>query len=354
MIIVDGHLDLGFNYLGVGRDPRDSALLIREREGDLAKQPFRGQCMVGLPEMQRGGVRIVFPTLFLARKRDNLPVDRPASVTYETAEEAERCGRMQLEFYQRLADDEKNPFRMIGTRADLESVLAAEEPPIGFVPLMEGADPIVVPEDAPVWFERGIRIVGLAWRSTRYSGGTSEPGPLTEAGRALVPALDRAGIILDLSHAAEESFFEALDLYERPPIASHSNPRKICPGDRQLSDEMIRRIAARGGVIGSVPFNWMLQEGWKESGCPAVPLSRVAEAIHHVTQVAGTHHAAAIGSDLDGGFGAESAPEGLDTIADLPRLAEVLADVSFTDEQIFDILGRNWIRFLKENLPAGR
>ena len=76
-------------------------------------------------------------------------------------------------------------------------------------------------------------------------------------------------------------------------------------------------------------------------------------AVHHVTQVGGTHRAAAIGSDFDGGFGSEAAPEGLDTIADLPRLADELAELSFTDEQIFDILGRNWIRFLEENLPAG-
>lgn len=367
MIIVDGHLDLGFNHLALGRDPRDSAHATREREGQRAKEPFRGSCMTGLPEMRRARVAVVFPTLFLARKRDELPVDHPGPVTYETAEEAERCGMTQLDYYLRLSRDEKSGFRVIGDRADLSDVMsgwekadAAEQvdagpdaPDVGFVPLMEGADPIVRPPDAAKWFERGIRIVGLSWRGTRYAGGTGEPGPLTKDGELLVRELDTSGLILDLSHAAEESFFQAMDLYERPAIASHANPRKLCPGDRQLSDTMIRAIAARGGVIGAVPFNRMLVEGWADRGRPAVPLARLAEAIRHLAEVAGTHEVAAIGSDFDGGFGAESAPEGLDTIADLPRLADALSDAGFPDDQVADILGRNWIRFLERNLPDG-
>jgi membrane dipeptidase len=224
---------------------------------------------------------------------------------------------------------------------------------VGLVPLMEGADPIREVDDVAEWFERGVRIVGLAWRRTRYAGGTGAPGPLTPEGRRLVPALGEAGLILDLSHAAEESFFEALDLCEGPVIASHSNPRALCPGDRQLSDDMIRRLAERGGVMGIVPFNRLLLEGWADRGRPAVPLSRVADAIQHVAQVAGTADVVAIGSDFDGGFGAEAAPVGLDTIADLPRLADVLADLSFPDEAIHGILGGNWVRFLERSLPPG-
>ena len=130
------------------------------------------------------------------------------------------------------------------------------------------------------------------------------PATAVEIGRAL----QEAGLILDMSHAAEEAFFEALDLYDRPVIASHANPRAICDGDRQLSDDMIRRIAERGGVIGAVPFNMMLMPGWRDGGWPVIPLRRFAEAIHHTAQVAGTHAACAIGSDLDGGFGAEATP----------------------------------------------
>ena len=221
---------------------------------------------------------------------------------------------------------------------------------VGIVPLMEGADPIVDPEDAALWFERGVRLVGLAWKATRYSAGTGAPGPLTALGRKLVPKLDAAGLVLDLSHAADEAAYEALDLFDGTVIASHSNPRVICESDRQIPDELIRRIGARRGVIGAVPFNKMLSAGWTTEGAPRVPLSRVADAIHHVTQITGTHTTAAVGSDLDGGFGAESAPKGLETIADLPRLADEMS-ARFTDEQILDVLGRNWIRLLERALP---
>lgn len=373
MIVVDGHLDLAFNQLGTGRDPRESALATREREGDAADRPFLGRCMVGLPEMRSGRTAVVFPTIFLARKKDKLPIRIPGPVTYETAEEAEAAGLRQLDVYRRLAEEEGSGFRLIGTRGDLDEVVKAWEkapeaggarggsdgdggsdaPDVGMVPLMEGADPIRTPEDAAAWFERGVRIVGLSWRSTRYAGGTSEPGPLTEIGRRLVPELAKAGLILDLSHAAEESFHEALDLTDGPVMASHSNPRALCDTDRQLSDGMIRCLADRRGVIGSVPFNMMLVEKWRDSGRPKVPLRRFAEAIHHTVQVAGTHEVAAIGSDFDGGFGAESAPDGFDTIADLPRVAEPLSALGFGDDQIRDILAGNWLRFLRQHLPGG-
>ena len=352
MIVVDGHLDIAFNHQCWERDPRISALETRHREGPKAEQRMRGRCMVGLPELRAGRVAIVFSTVFLPRARDWIDLGDPAGRAYANDAEAESLGLAQLEFYGELDGD---GFRLVGSRADLKEVLAGWEGDatgdVGLVPLLEGADPIRSPDDVSEWFDRGIRIVGLAWRGTRYAGGTGEPGPLTPAGRKLVPALGRAGIVLDLSHAAEESFFQALDLLEGPVIASHANPRAICPGDRQLSDTMIRAIASRGGVIGVVTFNRMLVERWADIGRPDVPLSRVAEAVHHVAQVTGTHETVAIGSDFDGGFGAEASPKGLDTVADLPRLSDALADLAFPDAAIYDILGRNWIRFLERALP---
>jgi len=357
MILVDGHIDVAFNHFCFGRDPRDSALDTRAREGDKAQERWRGACMVGLPELRRGRVGVIFSTIFLAPESAGIEGGNPSAVTYGTSAEAAQLGALQMDFYRRLAEDAESGFRLIGTRADLEAVLAGWKDgatgAVGLVPLMEGADPIREIDDVAEWFERGVRIVGLAWRRTRYAGGTGAPGPLTPEGRRLVPALGEAGLILDLSHAAEESFFEALDLCEGPVIASHSNPRALCPGDRQLSDDMIRRLAERGGVMGIVPFNRLLVEGWADRGRPAVPLSRVADAVQHVAQVAGTAAVVAIGSDFDGGFGAEAAPVGLDTIADLPRLADALADLSFPDEAIHGILGGNWVRFLERSLPPG-
>jgi len=354
MIVVDGHLDIAFNHLCYGRDVRQSALATRDHEGDLGKEKWRGLCMVGLPELRRGRVAILFGTIFLAKREDwDGPGDIDA-VTYRDAPEAERNGRRQLEFYRRL-HEEKAGFRVLSTQDDLTACLEGwkdgRDGDVGIVPLLEGADPISRPDELGAWKRDGLRIVGLAWRGTRYSGGTGAPGPLTRDGAALVDELSREGVILDLSHAAEESFFQAIDRFSGTVIASHSNPRAVCPGDRQLSDEMIRRIAGRDGVIGIVPFNRMLDSSWTGPGTGEVPLHRVAEVAQHLASVAGTHKIAAIGSDFDGGFGAASAPKGLDTIADLPRIADVLSDARFSDAMIADILGGNWIRLLEKALP---
>ncbi len=355
MILVDGHLDIAFNRLCFGRDPRRSALETRQREGPLADEKWRGHAMVGLPELQSGRVAVVFGTIFLARRAD---WDGPSAdqITYNDEIEAEGRGRQQLRVYREL-DEERDGFRMVRTREDLTAVLdgwkGGAVGDVGIVVLMEGADPIRQATDVPEWFDEGVRMVGLAWKGTRYSGGTGVPGPLTPEGRGLVDALGEHGVVLDLSHAAEESFYEALDRFSGIVIASHANPRALCPGDRQLSDDMIRRLAHRDGVIGIVPFNRMLEAGWPGPPAPRTPLRRVAEAILHVAEVAGTHRAVAIGSDFDGGFGALSAPQGLDTIADLPRIADALSDVGLADPMIEDVLGGNWLRVLKRALPQG-
>ncbi len=354
MILVDGHLDIAFNRLCYGRDPRQSALETRRREGPLADEPSRGLCMVGLPELRRARVAVVFGTIFLARRADWSGSGAAEQITYTDEIDADGKARLQLDVYEAL-DAERGGFRRIATREDLSALLEGWKDgatgDVGIVTLMEGADPIRRPADVAEWKRNGVRIVGLSWKRTRYAGGTGAPGALTSAGRELVDALGESGVVLDLSHAAEESFYEALDRHPGRVIASHSNPRALCPGDRQLSDDMIRRLVARDGVIGIVPYNRMLEAGWPGSGAPRVPLRRVAEAMRHVAEVGGTHRAVAVGSDFDGGFGAASAPEGLETIADLPRLADSLSDAGFADAMIHDMLGGNWIRVLERSLP---
>ena len=167
-----------------------------------------------------------------------------------------------------------------------------------------------------------MRIVGPAWLAgSRYAGGNAAPGPLTDEGRELLEVLADLGVILDLSHLADESFFEAVDRFEGWVVATHANPRARVPGNRQLSDAMIRRLAERDGVVGIVPYNRFLRPGWTK-GDPknAVTVADVAAAIDHVCQVVGDAAHVGLGSDFDGGFGAEAAPAEIDTVADLARV----------------------------------
>jgi membrane dipeptidase len=351
MYIVDGHEDIAFNALDLGRDVRLSASEVRCSEQGSDVPARDGICMLGLPEWLTGGVAVVFGTIFAK------PAERayPKPHTYTTAEEAHELAQAQFDYYHRLAD-ECEQVALIGSRTDLNEVLASQEreiPQVGIVLLMEGADPIREPAEAEMWFERGLRLVGLSWRTgSSYAGGDASPGPLTDAGRGLLEVMAGLGMVLDVSHLAEEAFAEAVDRFAGRVVASHANPRARVPGRRQLSDRMIRRLAERDGVIGIVLYNAFLRPGWSK-GDPkeAVTVADVAAAIDHVCQVVGDAVHVGLGSDFDGGFGAESAPLEIDTVADLGRVAPALGEMGYGEEEIAAVMGNNWLRLLRETLP---
>ena len=345
-VIVDAHEDIAWNKLALGRDFFESVAQKRAREGATPAHG-EGSAVIGFPELLAGNVRIIFATLYVARARP----DRKAwGKTYSTSQEAHDQAMEQIAYYAMLASDPR--VSLITTRGDLDRVVHSETPRIGIVVLMEGADPIVAPEQTPEWFDVGVRIVGPAWSQTRYSGGTRAPGPLTELGRALMPQLERAGMILDTSHMAEQSFFDALELFQGAVIASHSNCRAFVNTDRQLSDEMIRALIARDGVIGVVVYNRFVQEGWdKTARKDAVTLAVVIKHTRHICELAGDARHVGIGTDFDGGFGMESTPREIDTVADLQKLGDALSAASFSDADIANILGGNWIRLLRRALP---
>jgi membrane dipeptidase len=263
-----------------------------------------------------------------------------------------------MDYYHQLVD-EHDLYQLISTQADLDAVLAtwAADAPfprrrIGLVPLMEGGDPIREPEQFEEWYAWGIRIVGPAWMKTRYSGGSHEPAPLSSQGHHLLEVMGDLNAILDVSHMAEQALMQALDSYTGTLIASHSNPQRFCPSPRGLTDEQIALIAERGGVVGIVGYNRFLKPGWAP-GDPKhdVPLHVMANAIDHVCQVTGDVAHVGIGSDFDGFLGAKNAPDGIDTVMDLQKLAAPLAEYGYTTEQIDAIFYKNWLRTLRKALP---
>jgi membrane dipeptidase len=204
----------------------------------------------------------------------------------------------------------------------------------------------------------GLRIIGLAWAGTRYCGGTSEPGPLTPEGRELVAAMADYKFILDFSHMDEAAAFESLDRYEGPMIATHSNCAALMKGadtNRHLPDRVIEGLIERNAVIGVVPLNSFLKVGWqRKSGSRREELSIDAVIAHidHICQLAGDSLHAGIGSDFDGGFGLQSIPPEFDSVADLQKLAAGLMTRGYNESDAENILGGNWLRFLRRHLPA--
>lgn len=355
-IVLDAHLDLAWNMRDLDRDFRLSAYAKRKAEAGTPIPDKEGICMVGLPEALLGRVAIIFATLFANPQGSAYSL--PSRHMYSTPAEAHQIGMNQLDYYHQLADEHPQ-IALIRDQDELEGVLATWQPDVpfeqhkvGLVVLMEGADPIREPQAFEEWYARGVRIVGLAWSQTRYSGGTAAPGGLTKAGRELLDVMASFRAVLDVSHMAEKAFFEALDSYDGQIISSHSNPRYFRDSDRHLSDAMIRRLVERGGVIGVVPYNNFL---WQPEQRPTrkadAPLSRVADVIDHICQLAGSARHVGIGTDFDGGFGANDTPEGLETVADLLSIAPLLAARGYSEADIAAILSGNFLGVLRAALP---
>lgn len=356
MIILDAHEDIAFNALCFNRDYTVAALKKRQLERGTSVATNAGIATIGLPESLVGRVAIIFSTLFVApRSRQSAPWD---NMMYTTPQEAYKLASTQLDYYERLADKDK--VKIITTQTILDDVLQTweEGTPIsarkqGFVLLMENADPIVEPAQLEEWYERGLRIIGPAWQASRYCGGTGQPGGLTSLGYELLETMSSYNMILDLSHMAEEAYFEALDAYDGAIIASHSNPRKFVDTDRHLSDEMIRGLAERDGVMGIVMYNRFLDQTWTPTDPKtSLTLARVVAAIDHVCQVTGSAAHVGIGTDFDGGFGTEAIPYELDTVADLYQIANALTRAGYEDTDVDAIMSGNMLRKLREGLPA--
>ena len=343
-MFVDGHLDLAYNALQE-RDqtvPLDGLRALEARTAEEA--------MVTLPELAGAGIGVVFATLFVMPRHHAGADAHPGLPLYETAAEAHAAALRQLELYENW--EERGFVRIIHSAADLEahtrSFAADPEQPVGLVLLMESADPLRTPDEVSWWYGRGVRLLGPAWKRTRYAGGTGEPGPLSEAGHELLAAMAETGLALDVSHLAEESFWDALEVWDGPLLASHSNARAFVDTDRHLSDAMISAIGERDGMIGLVLANSFLKAGVTR-GDPkeAVSLKDVRRQAEHVAALIGWARLG-IGTDFDGGFGRQEVPAGLDRAADFRKLGQVVPEQWRTG-----FLGGNWLAFLKKVLPAG-
>lgn len=330
MHIIDAHLDLAYNALR-GRPVLRSAW---EQTADDEGIPT-----VGLPDLRQAGAALICATIFC---EPNLG----KGIGYSTPAEAHAMGRAQLDWYHQQFD--AGELLLVRRPADLTERHAHAIPTIL---LIEGADPIASPDDLHNWFDKGVRMIGLAWKRTRYAGGTGAPGPLTPDGVELVRAMDAVGMIHDVSHLAEESFWQLLELSTGPVVATHSNCRTFVPTDRQLSDDMIRALIARGGIIGINFFDRFLVPP-AEQGTRRANLADVARHMRHICDMAGNANHVAIGTDMDGGLGREQIPHEIATSADLPRLAAALANAGFAAADIDNILCNNWLRFFQAHLPG--
>ncbi len=374
LLIADGHLDLAANALLHRRDLTQPVQVLREREGGSAAQrsahpdslerregplePHPGTPTVSLPELRAGRVGIVLASI-MSR------VQAAGAVPYHAARTREAAyagGQSHLAYYRAL--ERLGEVRIILSSADLRGSAAEwEKPsagpeartPVGVILSMESADPILGPDQVEEWWRAGLRSVSLThFGAGVYGHGTGTRGGLYPAALPLLRALRRAGVVIDLTHSADLAFWEILEHWDGPVHASHCVCRALVPGQRHLSDEMIRAIAERGGVIGVVFAEQMLDPRWDwdnpstHHATATRAMSAAVDHVDHICQLTGSSRHVAIGSDLDGGFGRELAPIDLNTVADLSKFPEILRRRGYAGEQVRGIAHGNLLRLFLE------
>jgi membrane dipeptidase len=294
--------------------------------------------VVSRSSLVAAGVGLVFATLYEAPARARRSMR--TRFVYENPHEAYLVAAAQVGYYRSVG------LELIVDRRRLATYTAGwKKGRLAAVLLMEGAEPVETPSQLGAWVDRGVRIIGPAWSKTRYSGGTGAPGGLTDLGHQLLKAMRRRGVILDLSHMAQQAVEDAFDVWRGPIIASHSNARALMPGDRQVADETVAEIARRGGVVGVSFYKGHLrgERDKTRAGLEDV----VRHIVHHARAAGGPEHVA-LGTDLDGGFDARHAA--IDDMAKLKELPGLLRR-HFSKTQVDGIMGGNWLEFLSRSLP---
>ncbi|MGI5852971.1 MAG: dipeptidase [Bacillota bacterium] len=311
-IVTDAHVDTLDLLIRTGKKMSDS-----ETEGHVCK---------GF--LKKGGVNLLVTAMFTD------PVVRPAGTMHRTLKLADL-------FWQICEDPDFFP---VLRRSDLDRLGGGG--PIGLMLSIEGGEALCGDLAMLRLYHRlGVRLMTLTWNYRNELadgiGEKSAQGGLTDFGRKVVEAMNQLGMIVDVSHLSERGFWDVLEYSKVPPICTHSNSKKLCPHPRNLSDEQAVALANRGGVIG-LTF------------CPAfiaqdelVTLEQFLDHVDHFAGLIGAHHLC-IGSDFDG---ITSTPDVLTDISCLPLVTEGLLRRGYSDETVGGIIGGNFVRILRQQLP---
>ena len=247
------------------------------------------------------------------------------------------------------------------------------------IPGIEGGHSIENSLDELDWFfERGVRVLTLVWnnhlswiRSCQPGAGSNVPEGLSDFGRSVVRHMNQLGMLVDLSHAGERSFYDALEVSTQPVIASHSCCKALSDHQRNLNDDQLRALASHGGVVGIVfctPFlsvaagaedrrlreseaykairdenatrEFVLQSEFLQREAAPLEASVVADHIVHAVEIAGIDHVG-LGSDFDG---IQRTPRGLENAGCYGLLADLLQSRGFCAGDIRKVLGENMQR----------
>jgi membrane dipeptidase len=192
-----------------------------------------------------------------------------------------------------------------------------------------------------VFHRLGVRMVGLVHSLRNLLadgvGDARTGGGLSELGVQAIDELDRLGMIIDVSHINDRGFWDVIDIAKGPIIASHSNSRAVCAHPRNMTDEMIKALAEKGGVLG---MNFAPSFVHPTNPC----VSTLVDHIDHIINLVGPDHVG-LGSDFDG---ISSTPVGLEDVTRMPNITEEIIERGYRKEDLKKILGLNHLRVIKK------
>jgi len=329
------------------REVQRSALLIDSHNdatsrtlmgADIGVRSAKGHTDV--PRLREGGVGAVFFAAYVA----------PAYAKDKTA--ANRALQMidtvRYDIIARHAD----VFAAAATADDIVAIHKSGK--IAALIGLEGGHAI---EDSPRllrdFYALGVRYMTLTHTNTNHwadsSGDLREKNVqrhdgLTDAGKQIIAEMNRLGMIVDISHVADKTFWDALAASKAPIFASHSSCRALCDVPRNMTDEMIAALARKGGVI-QINFNcgFLTRRASDENSKVRATLADVVTHIDHAVKIAGID-GVGIGSDFDG---VNCTPEGLDDVSKFPNLTRALLERGYTAADIRKIYGENTLRLLR-------
>ena len=334
LTIVDLHCDaLLWNRNLLKRHNYGHVDIPRLIEGNVALEAFTIVSKVppGLNIERNEGKRDVITLLAVAQR---WPVRTWTSLKERAVYQAEKL--------QRFAQESNGRFVLIRSQNDLKKYLERRrnnpELTAGFIGV-EGAHVLEGKlENVEVLFDAGIRMMAPTHFFDNEVAGSAhgvKKGGLTDFGRQVIREMERRSMIIDLAHASEATIQEVTSMIQRPVVVSHTGVRATCNNQRNLSDDLIRAIAATGGIIG-VGF-------WETATCGR-DARAIARAMRHIADLVGVQHIG-LGSDFDG-----AVPEPFD-VTGLVEITDALLQEGFSHEEIRLIMGRKVINLLLQALP---
>ncbi len=288
---------------------------------------------VDLPRLRDGGVRFQVFALYIE------PQYKP-----------DRALARVLELWDTLTRalaDAADQIVLCRAPADLDAALASGR--IGAVLSIEGGE--AVGTDLALLravHALGVRALGLTWNQRNAiadgAGEQRAQGGLTEFGHTVVAEMNRLGMVVDVSHLCERSFWDVLEASRQPVVASHSNARALCDHVRNLTDEQIRALASAGGVMGMNFFSTFV-----DADPDRADVVRVCDHVEHIAGLVGPAHVG-LGSDFDG---ISRTPAGLEDCSRMPAVTEELLRRGFREDDVRAILGANFLRVFRTVWAAG-